>query len=382
MEKQNYIAKTLFGLEEVLMKELNDLGIKDCVSGNRSISFSATKEELYRANVWLRTAIRILKPITSFQVLNEAQLYEEIKKIDWEKYMSVDDTLAVDSVVYSSVFTHSLYISQKTKDAIADQFREKYDKRPSVDLEHPTLRVHIYISKEECSVSIDTSGESLHKRGYRSYGNEAPLNEALAAGLILLSNWDRKSNFVDFMCGSGTFLIEAALIAKNIPPGVFRKEFGFERWKDHDPELLGKILKEAFDKRIEKLDFEIIGSDISSKSCRIAKENISNAELDNDIKIFNKSFEELTPPAPGIVISNPPYGERLEMSDDLYKTIGDTLKKKYQDYQAWILSCNLEAVKSVGLKPSRRIPIMNSQLDCRFINYSMYSGSKKVKPLE
>lgn len=370
------------GLEDILAEELKQIGVMETTIGSRSVEFTATKRQMYEANLYLRTAIRILKPIAAFEVNDENELYSEIQKINWEEYLSVTDTLAVDSVVYSSQFTHSLFISQKTKDAIVDQFRAKHDARPSVDLDHPTVRVHIYISKNDCTVCLDSSGSSLHKRGYRMQGNEAPLNEVLAAGMIKLSGWDEKSNFVDFMCGSGTILIEAALMARNIAPGIFRNEFGFERWKDFDAEMWDACMNEARNKIRPGLDFYITGCDISGRNVGIASDNIKNADLSDDIQVYKMSFDQFdVPKGGGTLVSNPPYGERMETEDinGLYKRIGDKLKKDFPGYTAWILTGNPGAAKSIGLRPSRKIVLLNSQLECRFLKFDMYDGSKKVK---
>jgi putative N6-adenine-specific DNA methylase len=381
-EKNSYIAKTLTSLEDLLVDELKALGIEELSKGIRAVEFTATREQVYKANLWCRTAIRILKNIVTFPVTDEQSLYDGLQKIEWDQYLSANDTLAVDSVLYNSNFQHSLFISQKAKDAIVDQFRKKYNVRPSVDLERPTLRVHVFISRNECTVSLDTSGSSLHKRGYRNYGNEAPLNEVLAAGMILLSGWNGKTSFVDFMCGSGTLLIEAGLIAKNIAPGLYRDEFGFERWKDHDSVLWGGLLEQARNSILPELDIHISGCDISERNTKIAWDNVDNARLSEEVDIYKMSFEDFAvPKGGGTLVTNPPYGERMtpENIEELYKKIGDKLKKDFAGYTACILTANMEAAKHIGLRPSRRIPLLNSQLECRFLKFEMYEGSKKAK---
>lgn len=383
--KFNLTAKTLFGLEEVLAEELRNLGAEEVETGNRAVYFKGDNKVMYEANLWCRTALKILKPIKTFVVNNEEELYKEIKKIKWDTYMSVEDTLAVDAVVGSSNLDHSLYAALKTKDAVVDQFRDKYGERPSVDTKHPTLRINVHIYKENCTVSLDSSGDSLHKRGYREMMGEASLSEVLAAGLILLSGWDKKSNFVDFMCGSATLLIEAALIAKNIAPGSFKKEFGFERWRDFDANLWKNICDEAEKKRSKEFNFSITGVDMSSRSIRLAKENIENAKLSKYIRVETIPFQEFTPPkGGGTVVINPPYGERITVEDinALYKKVGDELKHKYEGYSAWILTSNMEAAKFIGLKPSRKILIFNGQLECKFLKFEIYKGSKKAKKME
>jgi putative N6-adenine-specific DNA methylase len=380
----SFVAKTQFGLEEILAEELLALGATDIALSKRAVDFSGTNEVMYKANLWCRTALRILKPIKTFPCKDEHQLYEEVQKINWEEYLSVDDTLAINAVTNLSHITHSQYASLKTKDAIVDQFRTKFDKRPSVDLDHPTLRIHVYIIMDECTISLDSSGESLHKRGYRDFGNEAPMNEVLAAGLVMMSGWNRKSNFVDFMCGSGTLLIEAGLMARNIAPGIFRKEYGFEKWEDFDADLWRNIVEDAFAAQIKNLDFKIAGCDISRNLDRIAQVNIDNAGLTDDIDIYQMPFDEfIVPEGGGTAIINPPYGERMEPADinALYKSIGDEWKKKYTGYTAWMLTSNMDAAKSIGLRPSRKIPMMNSQLECKFLKFEMYSGTKKIHKL-
>jgi putative N6-adenine-specific DNA methylase len=378
------LAKTFFGLEDVLEKELEKLGARDVIKHNRAVSFTGDIGFIYKCNLNLRTALRILVTIAEFEVADEQSLYNEIKKIDWEQYMSVDDTLAIDCVLNTPLFTHSQYISQRAKDAIADQFREKYAKRPSVNLEKPTLRFNIHIYDNKCSVAIDSSGESLHKRGYRDKTNLAPINEALAAGLVLLSGWDKRRNFIDPMCGSGTLLIESALIAANIPPGYYKQDFGFMRWTRFlafDENLWKTIYDSAISRIITGIP-KLFGGELSHNVVRIAKENVKLARVEDMVNIREcdiKDFE--APEGGGVVIVNPPYGERMHKDniDELYKSIGDTFKKRFTGYDCWIISSNKEALKNVGLRPSRKIPIYNGQLECRFMKYEMYSGTKRVE---
>jgi putative N6-adenine-specific DNA methylase len=310
-----------------------------------------------------------------------------MRAIDWEKYMNVTDTLAIDTVVNSEHFTHSQYLSQKAKDAIVDQFREKHQERPSVDLDKPTIRINLHIFKDECSVSLDSSGESLHKRGYRDKTNLAPINEVLAAGLVILSGWDKRSNFIDPMCGSGTIVIEAALYANNIPPGYFREDFGFMRWHKFlafDEALWDTIFESAINK-ITNNQQTIIGGELSANVAKKAKENIRLAKVEDVVNIRNcdmKDFE--LPPGKGVVVINPPYGERMDKDniEELYKMMGDTFKKKFAGYTCWILSSNLDAFKHVGLRPTRKITLYNGQLECKFMRYEMYEGTKKTHKLK
>ena len=381
------IAKTSFGLEEVLMQELNKLGAKDVEEHNRAVSFTGDKGFMYKANLCLRTALRILVPFHTFKVTDEKSFYNSMQEINWEEYMDVTDTLAIDTVLNTDLFTHSQYLSQKAKDAIVDQFRAKHGERPSVDLDKPTVRINIHIYIDTCTLSFDSSGESLHKRGYRDKTNLAPINEVLAAGLVLLTGWDKRTNFIDPMCGSGTILIEAALIANNIPPGYYREDYGFERWKKmmpYDEELWNTIFDGAVN-RITDHKQVILGGEISPNVAKKAKENIKLAKVDDvvSIKVCDmKDFE--VPAGRGVVIINPPYGERMDKDNigELYKMMGDTFKKNFGGYDCWILSSNMEAFKNVGLRPSRKIALFNGPLECRFMKYEMYQGTKRVHKLE
>jgi putative N6-adenine-specific DNA methylase len=381
--KYQMIAKTFFGLEEVLSDELKNIGAKDIQPLNRAVSFYGDLSIMYKANYLCYTAIRILKPIANFLVSNEEDLYNEVKKIPWWNYMDIKQTLAIDAVLSYSHITHSKFAALKTKDAIVDVFRDKFGERPSVDTIKPDLRINIHIFKENCTVSIDSSGDSLHKRGYRIAVDKAPLNEVLAAGLIKLSAWDGKTNLIDPMCGSGTILIEAALQGFGIPAGYYRKDFGFTHWKDFDAALWKQIQKDALN---NQKDFEhrIIGSDHSYKAINIAQENLKNAKLHKDIELNKSTFEDLNIPVKeGVLISNPPYDERLEEADikGLYQMIGDQFKIKLKGFNAWILSGNLQVLKFVGLRPSRKIIVYNGPIECRFAKYEIYDGSRKASKM-
>lgn len=375
-----FVAKTSFGFEQLLSEELSAIGAKNIRPGHRAVHFDGDKTVMYKANLHSRLALRILKPIATFPAGNEQQLYDGIKRIRWEKYLSPDDTIAVDGVTVKSQLTHSLYIALKTKDAIVDQFREKTGKRPNVDLNFPTVRINVHLSSDIANVSLDSSGESLHKRGYRLDTGEAPLNETLAAAMVMLSGWDRNSRLTDFMCGSGTILIEAALLARRIAPGMFRKEFGFERWRDFDAGLWRSIVEEAKANELPDLPFRLTGVDRSSMVVRSARSNADAAGVGNDIDFHSMRFEDYTPYEPvQTIIVNPPYGGRITDEDlfHLYEQIGDQLKKKYSGSNAWILTANKDAAKHIGLHPSRKIPLFNGALECRFLKYEMYKGSKK-----
>ena len=374
------IAKTYHGLEDVLAKELLQLGAQNIKTLRRAVKFKGDLGFMYKANLSLRTAVRIIKPIKNFKVRNEDQLYRELRNIDWEQYMSIDDKFAVDSFVNSPHFKHSLYVALKTKDAIVDQFRDKCGMRPDVDLDHPNLRINVHITDETCTLSIDSSGKSLHKRGYRLETNEAPISEALAAGLILLSGWDKKSHFVDGMCGSGTFLVEAAMIGANIPANINREHFAFQDWPDYD-EVLWKLIRSSQLKKAQDCYGRVIGYDLNPDTVASAKLNIANSGLEDYIEIHCENFfETKKPEGPTHLVFNPPYGVRIQGDiPEMYKSIGDTLKKNYSGAEAWFLTSHMDALKHVGLRASRKIEIYQAKLECRFVKYEMYQGSKKMK---
>lgn len=374
------VAKTLFGLEEILAEELRKLGAGGVQPGRRSVSFMGDLGFMYKANLCLRTAIKVLKPVASFPVFSEDDLYNKVKKISWEDHMNADGRLAVDATVHSQQFTHSKYIALKTKDAVVDRFREISGRRPDVDLVHPTLRINLHIDRNRCTVSLDSSGGSLHKRGYKTATTLAPLNEVLAAGIVLLSGWRGQCDLLDPMCGSGTILTEAAMIACNIPPNLNRNEFGFEHWPDFDPDLYETIENAALNK-ISDFRHKIVGYDSDLKALAVAKGNVRSANLGEFISVQRQDFFESqkSEDKPSFIIFNPPYDERLSIdTENFYRTIGDTLKRGYPGTQAWMLCGNLEALKSVGLRPSRKIKLFNGKLESRLVRYEMYSGSKKA----
>lgn len=374
------IAKTYHGLEDVLAKELLQLGAQDIKTLRRAVMFKGDIGFMYKANLSLRTAVRIIKPIKNFKVKTEEEFYNSLRSIDWGEYMTIDDKFAVDAFVNSSYFNHSLYIALKTKDAIVDQFRDKCGMRPDVDLDNPNLRINIHISEDTCTVSLDSSGKSLHKRGYRLETNEAPISEALAAGLILLSGWDKKSHFVDGMCGSGTFLVEAAMIASHIPANINREHFAFQDWPDYDAELW-ELIRNSQLKRAKDCYGRIIGYDLDPAVVASAKLNIANAGLEEYIEIHCENFfDTQKPEGPTHLVFNPPYGVRIQADiPELYKSIGDVLKTNYSGSEAWFLTSHLEGLKHVGLRASRKIEIFQAKLECRFVKYEMYKGTKKVK---
>lgn len=387
------LAKTFKGLEEVLAKELIELGANDVQLERRAVSFRGDKALLYRANLCLRTASRILVPIVEAtltpkkkNIAPEDLLYEAVKRVEWSRYISVENTFAIDATVYSDTFRNSRFVTYRVKDAIADYWMEHADKRPSVAVEAPDMLINVHIAKEHLTLSLDSSGESLHKRGYRVANTEAPINEALAAGMLLMAGWKGQSDFYDPMCGSGTLLIEAALIARNIAPGVFRQAFAFEKWPDFDAELWSDIYND--DSQEHEFTHKIYGSDASFYAIQQAAKNIKSAGVQKDVELKQIRMEEIkisnlqssiSNPSP-LVMLNPPYGERLRSNkemEDLYSAIGSTLKHQFAGATAWIISSNDAAMKCIGLKPSRKVRLLNGELDCQFNRYDLFQGKRK-----
>ena len=379
MEQEfNLIAKTFMGLEPVLAKELTQLGANNVQIGRRMVSFTGDKEMMYRANFSLHTAIKILKPISYFKAKSADDVYEKIKEMDWSKYLDNERTFTVDAVVFSEEFRHSKFVAYKVKDAIVDQFREKTGKRPNISVANPDIRLHIHIAEDDCTLCLDSSGESLHRRGYRQESVEAPLNEVLAAGMIMMTGWKGDTDFIDPMCGSGTLLIEAALIAHNMAPGLFRKEYAFEKWPDFDADLFDKIYND--DSQEREFQHHIYGYDIDMKAVNTARLNAKAAGLTADITIEQQDFKDFQQPKEkAILVSNPPYGERISTPDLLgtYRMIGERLKHQFVGGEAWILSYREECFEQIGLKPSIKIPVFNGSLECEFRKYQMFDGKMK-----
>lgn len=372
------IAKTFQGLEQVLAGELTDLGANNIEIGRRMVSFTGDKELMYRANFALRTAIRILKPIKHFKAESADEVYEAVKSIDWSKYLNNETSFAVDSVVFSKEFRHSKFVAYKVKDAIVDYFREKTGARPNISITNPDLRLNIHIAEYECTLSLDSSGESLHRRGYRQEAVEAPLNEVLAAGMILMTGWRGECDLIDPMCGSGTIAIEAALIARGMAPGLFRKEYAFEKWPDFDKDLFDHIYNDESNEK--EFTHKIYGYDINRNAVDIATRNVKAAGLSKEIEIIQQDFHQFTQPKEkSIIITNPPYGERISTPDllGLYKMIGERLKHQFLDNDAWILSYREECFDQIGLKPSLKTPLYNGSLECEFRKYQIFSGKYK-----
>lgn len=375
MEEFELIAKTFQGLEEVLAQELTELGANDVQIGRRMVSFSGNKEMLYRANFCLRTAIRVLKPIKHFKASDADGVYEAVKSVEWANYLDLHTTFSVDSVVYSQEFRNSKFVAYKVKDAIVDYFREKEGKRPNISVTNPDIKLNMHIAEDDCTLSLDSSGDSLHLRGYRVASCEAPINEVLAAGLIKLSGWDMESDFIDPFCGSGTIAIEAALMARNIYPGIFRKSFGFEKWKDFDKELLDHIYND--DSAERQFTHKVFAYDINRPTLEGAMANAKQAGVADVIVFKQQDFRKFTQPEnKAIIVTNPPYGERLQPADilGLYKAIGERLKHEFKGNEAWIISSKQELFDSIGLRPSTKIQLYNGSIDCEFRKYQMFEG--------
>ena len=377
-QQSELIAKTLQGLEEVLAQELTELGADNIEIGRRMVSFTGDKEMMYRANFCLRTAIRILKPIKHFPAQNADEVYDAVKSIEWTDFLNNTDSFAVDAVVFSETFRHSKFVAYKVKDAIVDYFRERTGNRPSVRINNPDLAINIHIAENQCTLSLDSSGESLHRRGYRQEQVEAPLNEVLAAGMILMTGWRGECDLIDPMCGSGTIPIEAALIARNIAPGVFRKEFGFEKWKDFDQELFDNIYND--DSKEREFTHKIYGYDNNPKANEIATHNVKAAGVSKDVVLRIQPCQQFEQPTEkSIIITNPPYGERISANDllGLYQMIGERLKHAFVGNDAWILSYRDECFDQIGLKPSVKVPLFNGALECQFRKYQIFDGKYK-----
>ena len=374
-ESFELIAKTFQGLEEVLAQELIELGANDVQIGRRMVSFSGNQEMMYRANFCLRTAVRVLKPISHFRARNADDVYKAVKEIEWKDILDLDTSFVVDTTVYSTEFRNSKFVAYKVKDAIVDYFMEREGKRPNISVANPDLRLNIHIAEENCTLSLDSSGESLHLRGYRTATVEAPINEVLAAALIKMSGWKFDCDLIDPFCGSGTILVEAALMARNIYPGVFRQKFGFENWKDFNPELLSSIFEDDSNERT--FEHRIIGSDINLRAVEAALANAKAAGVADLITVEQREIRDFKKPEmPAVLITNPPYGERLRPEDlsDIYRTLGEKLKREFQGGEAWIISSREELFDSMRLRPSFKVPLQNGSLDCELRKYVTFEG--------
>ncbi len=375
------IAKTMAGLEDVLAEELIGLGANNLEIGKRMVSFEGDLALMYKANIQCRTALRILRPVYEFKAKTTDDIYKKVKAMNWFEHLTENSTFAIDAITFSDYFTHSKFVAYRVKDAIADYFMQRTEKRPSVNVENPDLLINFHIAHDKCTLSFDSSGESLHKRGYRVAQTEAPLNEVLAAGMILKTGWRGGSDFIDPMCGSGTLLIEAAMIAMNVPPGIYRQNFAFEKWKNFNADLFETIYNDDSGER--EFKHKIYGSDISSEAIAIAAKNVKNAGLDKSIDLKVMPFESYTeaPSENAILVTNPPYGERIKPEDlfGLYENIGERLKHVFMGYSAWILSYKKECFDKIGLKPSKKIQLVNGSLQCEFRKYDIFAGKKYPK---
>ncbi|WP_300675463.1 THUMP domain-containing protein [Soonwooa sp.] len=375
--------KTFFGLEEILAEEVKKLGGRKVEIKNRAVNCEGDLGFLYKINYSCRTAVKILVPIKSFKAFDADRFYDRLFDVQWDQYMSIDQSFAIDATVNSERFSHSQFMTLKMKDAIVDFFKVKYRDRPNVDSKNPDIKFHLHIDRELVSISLDSSGDPLFKRGYRQIQTEAPINEVLASGLLQIAGWDGKGNFLDPMCGSGTLLVEAAMIAMDLPAQIFRKKFAFQNWKNYDAELFTTI-KEFRINRVKEFTGKIVGYDIDLKALNAARTNIEAAELEDVIEVKKQNFfdskKELFPL---LVVFNPPYNERISIEvEDFYKKIGDTFKQGYPNTLAWLITSDLEASKKIGLRPSRRVKLFNGKLETRFLQYEMYEGTKKTHKIE
>lgn len=375
--------KTFFGLEVILAEEIKKLGGRNVEIKNRAVNCEGDLGFLYKINYSARTALKIIIPILEFKAFNESKFYDKLFKFEWDEFMNVDQTFAIDSTVNSERFKHSQFMTFKMKDAIVDYFQNKYHKRPSIETKSPDIKFHLHIDRELVTISLDSSGDPLFKRGYRKEQGEAPINEVLASGMLQLAGWDGKGNFLDPMCGSGTLLIEAAMIALDLPAQIFRRRFAFQNWKNYDADLFSKI-KEVRVNRVKEFTGKIVGYDIDARMLNAARTNVESAEMEDIIEVRKQNFFDSKKDLfPLLMVFNPPYDERISINDDdFYKKIGDTFKTNYPNTLAWLISSDLEAVKKIGLRPSRKIKLFNGKLETRFLQYEMYEGTKKVHKLE
>jgi putative N6-adenine-specific DNA methylase len=378
-ELMEMTAKCQAGMEEILQRELTDLGAREVKTGRRAVYFKGDTKLLYAANYRCRTALKFLVPIFQFTASSPEELYAEAMNKPWEKIMRCEQTFSTEASVHSPHFTHSKYAALKLKDAIADSFRKHMNKRPSVDPEKPDVAFNLHIDRTVVTISLDSTVDPLFKRNYRQPGILAPISETLAAGMIMLSGWHGEKDFYDPMCGSGTLLMEAALIAGNIAPQKVREDFGFFRWKDFDEKIWKEVLDEA-EAAERPIECKIYGSDIDRRQAEITKQNMEDVGMGDVIEVEHADFRKLQPKGEdGLIVMNPPYDERLKSEDieKFYSEIGDALKQNWKGFKAWIISANFDALKRVGLKPSRKIPLQNGSLECKFQKYEMYAGSKK-----
>ena len=377
-EKFRIICTTQKGLESLLERELKKLGAENIMPGRRMVECIGDKKFLYKANFHLRTALKVLKPIYTCKAKDPEELYVQLKKLEWDKFLSLKKTFSIDSIVFSETMRHQMYVTYRAKDAIMDYFMEKEGKRMHVSTENPDIPILIHVNRDVCTVSLNSSGESLHKRGYRTEQTEAPINEVLAAGILMMAGWNGQSDFIDPMCGSGTFLVEAGLIALGIPPGIYRKSFAFEKWLDFDKELFSEVAND--DSLDKEFKFKLFGSDISGRAVNITRLNIERAGLTKYATLQENRFEKIeAPSSKGLLVTNPPYGERLQINEisALYERIGQQLKHHFKGWDAWIICEKGDLFKHIGLKPSKKIELLNGQLPCELRHYQLFEGKRK-----
>lgn len=377
MAKYNFVATTLFGVENILAQEIEEQGGEDIQVYRRAVSFRGGISLMYKMNFTLRTAIRVLWKVKHIKLKSENNLYDGVYSVPWEDYFSSSRTIAVNAAVNSTFFNNSHFVALRVKDAIVDRFRDKQGRRPDVDIDHPQIVINVHIHQENVDISMDSSGDPLFKRGYRLSGYQAPLNEVLAAAMIKMSGWDGDSDFIDPMCGSGTLSTEAAMIARNIPPGVFRKSFAFTNWNNFDQELYNRVVENNMVSR--EFKYRIMASDISAEAVEVARNNIRKALLEDIIDLKQSDFFDIKASSDkGIIIINPPYGERISVArlSEFYKKIGDHLKQNFKGYSAWVLSSNLEGLKHFGLKPGQKIDLLNGKIKCKYLNFDLFGGKR------
>lgn len=376
-EKLEMLAKTFRGLEDILAEEIEHIGGEEIEKGNRYVKFVGDLKLLYKANVYLRTALRILVPIEKTEINSQDDYYNFFRNINWENYLGLHHTFAIDSVIASDIFKNSLFASQRGKDAIVDYFRQKYHKRPSVHKSNPDILINVHLADKELTISLDSSGDSLHKRGYRREGVPAPINEVLAAAIVKLAVKDFKQPIIDPMCGSGTLAIEAAMMGRGMPPGMIRRSYCFQNWANYQPRLMREVYDEI---EITDTRIKIFANDISEEAIEHARSNAMRANVNSFIRFSNKDFDEYKAKVKeGVVLINPPYGERLEIEDveAFYASIGNRLKNHYVGYNAWIISSNVKGMKKIGLKPDRKIKLFNGSLECTLNQYVLFEGGLK-----
>lgn len=366
--------KTLFGFEDILADEIRVLGGENIEKITRGVKCDGNLEFIYKANLHLRTAMKVLVPIHQFKANSEQELYDNIYEMDWSSYMDHNRTFLVDSVIFSKIFTHSHYVALKTKDAIVDYFRDNFRRRPSVDTTNPDVKINLHCADNLFTLSLDSSGAPLNQRGYREDGHKAPMNESLAAGMLMLSGWDKSQPLVDPMCGSGTILTEAAMMAMNVPPNLSRNYFGFKNWSTFNPMLWNKVKSEA-EANIRKPQLEMTGIDIDPKAVSLARRSLAKIGLRREIKIKEMDFRDFKPiHESGMIITNPPYGERIGRDNvfEFYQSMGDALKQNFNGYEAWLISSNTKALKKIGLRYEQKKTLYNGKLECDFCQYKMY----------